>query len=288
MKLPDLNKDDIPQIVKGVTDVEDPRKGGQKLVFACKYKGNPYVIKFLLIKNPNDSEDLEDNSHLIDEVFLRAKREVEIMTQCKTSHLAKLGPIGLKKTVYNNQNLIYFSEEFYENSLESQISAIGDTPLEQIIRLGRNINQAITHLWSLRKVHRDIKPGNIMQRSKTGEYVLLDMGMAFDLVGDSYTAPGIIPGTPQYVSPQQLDLIRKRDLDFRSDLFCLGIVLYETTTKKHPFKTHATMTHERWLYSIQNNTPKRPSHFRTDLTPSLEMIIMRLLAKQSHQRYNSC
>jgi len=288
MQLPNIVKEDVRKIVPEASDIGDSLKGGQKLVFPCKLDGKKYVLKFLLINALGDIGDDDESAQLVDEAFQRATREVQIMNQCSTPHLAKLGPISLTQSVHNNENILYFSEEFYQRSLAQQISANAPIPPENLIRLGRNIADAISKLWALEKVHRDIKPGNIMQRSRTGEYVLLDMGMAFDLKGESYTSPGKVPGTPAYLSPQQLDWRRKRDLDFRSDLFSLGIVLYEASTKIHPFRIKRIMSDEDWQASIQNTLPERPSVHRSDLPKSLDEIIMRLLAKQSHQRYRSC
>lgn len=288
MQLPNITKEDVRAIVPEALNVGEPLKGGQKLVFPCRLEGEEYVLKFLLIGAPGVIVDGDESAQLMDEAFQRATREVQIMNQCSTPHLAKVGPISLTRAVHNNENILYFSEEFYQRSLAQQISASAPIPLDDLIRLGRNITGAISNLWALEKVHRDIKPGNIMQRSRTGEYVLLDMGMAFDLHGESYTSPGKVPGTPAYLSPQQLDLPRKRELDFRSDLFSLGIVLYQAATKMHPFKTKGIMSDDEWIASIQNTTPERPSVHRSDLPNPLDDIIMRLLAKQSHQRYKSC
>lgn len=288
MQLPNITKEDVRAIVPEASDVGDPLKGGQKLVFPCKLEGKEYVLKFLLIAAPRDIGEDDESAQLVDEAFQRATREVEIMKQCSTAHLAKLGPISLTRTIHNNENILYFSEEFYQRSLVEQISASARIPPDDLIRLGRNITDAISNLWAFEKVHRDIKPGNIMQRSRTGDYVLLDMGMALDLQGESYTSPGKVPGTPAYLSPQQLDWRRKRELDFRSDLFSLGIVLYEAATKMHPLKTKRIMSDDDWMASIQNTSPERPLVHRPDLAKALDDIIMRLLAKQSHQRYRSC
>lgn len=287
LELPNLSKEDVALVVPEASDIGSPLRGGQKLIFPCTLNGSRYVLKFLRIKI-TEGEDCDSNEEVRDEAFLRASREVDIMKNCKTPHLAKLGPIELTEAVHNEQNLIYFSEEFYENGLEGQISGETVLSVEQIIRLGRNITQAIYNLWEFSKVHRDIKPSNIMQRIRTGEYVLLDMGMALDLEEESFTAPGVVPGTPAYVSPQQLDISGKRDLDFRSDLFCLGIVLYEAATKKHPFRTHKIMTIDKWLRSIQETKPSPPSAFRKDFPEKLDGVIMRMLAKESHRRFKSC
>jgi serine/threonine-protein kinase len=288
MELPNINEKDVSNIIQGVSDVCSPLHGGQKLVFPCTINGEKYVAKFIRIQPAKDDLDLTQEEIILDEARLRCEREVDIIASSNCPYLAKLGPIGLTLINYGHQHLLYFTEEYYSYSLDNEIKSEKPTAIENIVRLGRNINQAISYLWGHSKVHRDIKPGNIMLRHTTGEYVLLDMGMVLDLGGASYTKPLMIAGTPAYVSPQQLDITKKRELDFRSDLFCLGIVLYHVLTKRHPFKTNACMTKDMWLDSILNYSPPASSSIRTDIPESLDEIIMRLLAKQNHQRYRSC
>ena len=92
----------------------------------------------------------------------------------------------------------------------------------------------IQALWELGKIHRYIKPGNIMRRT-SGDFVLLDAGRAFDVIGESLSG-GFLVGTRIYFSPEQFDYSNRRTgLDFRSDIFALGVTMYEMATGRHPF-----------------------------------------------------
>ena len=189
---------------------------------------------------------------------------------------------------YNNQNLLFFTEEWIEGyDLKRKLENDGPFSYNDTIKLGIDIAQAIEELWKHSKIHRDIKPGNIVYDKNSGQYILLDMGLAFDLEDKSLTAYGYIPGTKIYFSPEQLSIDKKRFMDFRSDLFSLGIVMYECVTGVHPFYVRG-MSDDSLFHSILNDVPKRPSEYRNDMIKELDYIIMRLLGKSPHLRYRTC
>jgi serine/threonine-protein kinase len=162
----------------------------------------------------------------------------------------------------------------------------GTLSVQELVQLSFNISEAINTIWQFSKIHRDIKPGNIMIRETSGEFVLLDMGLVFDLQDESLSV-GIV-GTPLYFSPEQMDFSNRRTImNFRSDLFSLGIVLYEMATGKHPFITASSPTTWDVLGNIANMNPEQPLKYRPDLPQKLNEIIMRLLAKRPALRYRS-
>ena len=149
------------------------------------------------------------------------------------------------------------------------------------------VSYAIEELWKHNKIHRDIKPMNIMYDVKNDRYVLLDLGMVFDSTEDSLTRCGCLVGTLGYYSPEQFDLSRKNDLDFRSDLFCLGIVMYQLLTGKHPFIEKGD-SNDIVFEKIRNGIPKRITSYRKDITKEIEEIVFRLLRKRPSERFRSC
>jgi serine/threonine protein kinase len=96
----------------------------------------------------------------------------------------------------------------------------------------RQIASAIELLWNSNKVHRDIKPANILVDT-SGKPVLIDFGLVRHLDLQSMTVLGGAPGTPGYASPEQARGLR--NLTFRSDIFSLGVTIYEAIAGRHPF-----------------------------------------------------
>lgn len=253
------------------------------MVFSGIIDGRKYALKFM---SPNPSQVGGQNSEFLDDVTSRAQREVETMQQCSTPHLVKMGPIGLNTTDIAGDPIIYFSEEFVEGqNLRSYLQSNGVFSVSELIRLSFHISEAIKSIWQFSKIHRDIKPGNIMRRDDNGDFILLDMGLVFDLQDESLSVSPV--GTPLYFSPEQMDFNNRRTMmNFRSDLFSLGTVMYEMATGQHPFTQGATTTWDV-LGNIANKVPRAPRALRPELPEKLSDIIMRLLAKRPALRYRS-
>ena len=153
-------------------------------------------------------------------------------------------------------------------------------------KMAKELSYAIEELWAHNKIHRDIKPKNIMYDKKINRYVLLDLGMVFDSTADALTKYGYLPGTMGYYSPEQFDLSRKSDLDFRSDMFCLGIVLYQVITGEHPFIKNGD-NQDDVFKRILNQTPEPITNYRSDISLNFEKIIFRLLKKRPSERFRN-
>ena len=288
MPLPDLNKDSLMAAIPGVEHLGDPLAGGQKKVYPCVINGQEYALKVMFPVSPEviGNEESDANDETLDVIAARALREFEILEQCDSNHLVKVGPLSLERSNVDGVDIIYFAEEWIEGrSLMEIIAQDGSLPAEDVVLLAEQVSEAVQNIWSLQKIHRDIKPGNIMRR-ESGEFVLLDLGMAFALDESSLTDPGRAPGTMRYFSPEQFDVARKRNLDFRSDLFALGVVMYETATGQHPFWTTG-MAAQELAFRIVNLHPAPPATSNGDISPELESIILRLLAKKPHLRYGT-
>ena len=288
MAKPNLLIDDVQRIIPQASQIElVDDKSGQKLVFSGMISGGKYALKFMK-PNPQLTGDGSITERL-DDVTIRAQREVETMGQCETPYLVKMGPIGLETEEFDGEPIIYFSEEFIEGeNLKQYLQSNGQLSSSDLIKLGFQMSEAIDSLWQHKKIHRDIKPGNIMRRYSNGDFVLLDMGLVFDLEGESITLNGGLVGTPIYYSPEQMDSANRRQImDFRSDLFSLGIVIYEMATGNHPFIDPMTENSFDVLRNIANMNPTPPIELRPDMKPQLSDIILRLLAKRPALRYRS-
>ena len=150
------------------------------------------------------------------------------------------------------------------------------TPLQQLAKIGFDISEAIEFLWSSkhRIVHRDIKPDNIVAANDR-RYVLVDLAFARHLDLSDLTLPGRVAGTRGYMSPEQYQ--GRRNLTRNSDVFSLGITLYEIATKQHPFNhdQDSLMRGE-----LVNHLPK----IRPDLPLNFTNLIDRMLEFRSFRR----
>ncbi len=283
MAIPQLTIAQVQTVIPSASDIQEVDRGGQKIVFSGIIDGRKYALKFM---GPNPSQVGGQNSEFLDDVTSRAQREVETMQQCSTPHLVGMGPIGLSTSDIVGDPIIYFSEQFIEGqNLRVYLQSNGIFSIQELIRLALHMSEAIKAIWQFSKIHRDIKPGNIMRRNDTGDFVLLDMGLVFDLQDESLSVCPV--GTPLYFSPEQMDFNNRRTvMNFRSDLFSLGTVMYEMATGKHPFIESATTTWEV-LGNIANIIPRPPIELRSELPEKLSDIIMRLLAKRPALRYRS-
>jgi serine/threonine-protein kinase len=125
--------------------------------------------------------------------------------------------------------------------------------------------------------HRDVKPDNMML-SNIGAVKVMDFGIA-RAVESSLTRTGNVMGTPAYMSPEQVNGIK---VDGRSDVFSLGVVLYELLTGRKPFKGD---TMSSLLISIVRDEPAPPSSLEPSLHPQWDAIVKKALAKSREQRY---
>ena len=167
--------------------------------------------------------------------------------------------------------------------LDEMIPAGAELPLRDVLTLGIQIANALDYAHSRGIFHRDVKPANIIRLADGKTVKLVDFGIAHVAAGDSMdaTTAGTIMGTPHYMSPEQA---RGGTVDARSDLWAVGVMLYQLLTGKRPFNADSIAT---LLLRITQEAPKPIGELRADIPASLRRVIARTLNKQPEKRYQS-
>jgi len=153
-------------------------------------------------------------------------------------------------------------------------------PLDQSLALGTNVADALAYAHERGIVHRDIKPANVMLNVQN-EAILMDFGLVKIAGGDSHTATGAVMGTARYMSPEQ---IRGERVDERTDIYSLGIMLYEMTAGRPPFQADSALS----LMMMHVNEPVPDlGEIRPDVPPAFIHVIEQALVKERENRLQS-
>jgi serine/threonine protein kinase len=174
----------------------------------------------------------------------------------------------------------YLVLKYVEGRTLKHILAQGQPPLDETLRIMTPIASALTYAHARGVLHRDIKPSNIVIDNDEIPY-LTDFGLArIAQAGESTMSQDVILGTPQYISPEQAR--GERNLDSRTDLYSLGVILYEMVVGRVPFNadTPYAIVHDH----IYSELPK-PSSINEAITPPMESVLMKALAKEPADRF---
>lgn len=186
----------------------------------------------------------------------------------------------------------YIAMELVEGDLLREMLHTGPIPLQTVIRIATQIAEGLAKAHVAGVVHRDLKPENLMV-SRDGFVKILDFGLAklistdtnrkldAETVGPSETRPGVVLGTLPYMSPEQADGL---PLDFRSDQFAFGALLYEMVTGKRAFPQRAAA---HILAAILRDQPEAAASLNPQAPAPLCWVIERCLAKNPRDRYDS-
>jgi serine/threonine-protein kinase len=232
---------------------------------------DPKIGRTVAIKTLALSEEFEDGQ--LDEVRQRFYQEAETAGQLSHPNIVTIYDAG------EEHDLAYIAMDYIRGeALDAYVSKDTLLPLEEVIEIGAKVADALSYAHQNKVVHRDIKPANIMYDKEKGTMKVTDFGIA-RLTDNSKTRTGVVMGSPFYMSPEQL---AGQKVDGRSDIYSLGITLYQLTTGQLPFvgDSIATLAHQ-----ITNDKPKRIRKLRADIPQCLGRIIHKALEKDADKRY---
>jgi serine/threonine-protein kinase len=237
--------------------------GSMGSVYLARYKnGQRVALKFIAAGAAANTR-----------VFDRFEREAEILKQLKHPNIVRLFGHGKHK------RLPYYAMEYLEGqSLSELLQRRARLPWEEVVGLGRQLCAALQHAHEHGIIHRDLKPSNLMLL-RDGTLKLTDFGIAKDLDVTQLTADNCTVGTASYMSPEQCK--GERNLTHRSDLYSLGVVMYELLTGQKPFEADNAM--EMFLAHVKGKF-ERPSRLVMDIPPWLDTLICQLLEKKPDRR----
>ncbi|MEU4127935.1 protein kinase domain-containing protein [Streptomyces wuyuanensis] len=166
--------------------------------------------------------------------------------------------------------------------LQEDTRQFGAMPADKALRVTADVLAALETSHEMGLVHRDIKPGNVMM-TKRGVVKVMDFGIARAMQSGvtSMTQTGMVVGTPQYLSPEQA---LGRGVDARSDLYSVGIMLFQLLTGRLPFDADSPLA---IAYAHVQEEPVAPSSINRSVTPAMDALVARALKKNPNERFPS-
>ena len=188
--------------------------------------------------------------------------------------------VGVYDTGSDDGTHFIVMEYIEGKTLRDVIKEEGPLLPERAAEIAADVCSALAYAHQHGIVHRDVKPANIML-TKNGSVKVTDFGIARAMTGDTVTQTAAVLGTAQYFSPEQA---QAAPVDPRSDIYSLGVVLYEMLTRQVPFSGASPVA---IAYKHVKEDPIPPSRLNPDVPPALEAIVMKALAKNPDNRYQS-
>ncbi|MDP2758889.1 MAG: serine/threonine-protein kinase [Sideroxyarcus sp.] len=245
-------------------------KGAMGVVYLGK---DPKIGRIVAIKTMALSQEFEADE--LEDVKARFFREAETAGRLNHPNIVTMYDAG------EEHDLAFIAMEFLKGKdLVPYTKEDSLLPLPQVLSIVARVADALGYAHSLNVVHRDIKPANIMYDPETDTVKVTDFGIA-RITDSSKTKTGMVLGTPSYMSPEQLSGAK---IEGHSDLFSLGVSLYQLACGKLPF---AGDSMAQLMFRIANEAPADILQIKPDLPPCIAAIIQKALAKKVEERFGS-
>jgi TonB family protein len=208
-------------------------------------------------------------------IIERFNNELKMARMISHRNVCRMFDLGEEKGAH------YITMEYVRGEdLKSMIRMSGQLGVGTTINIAKQVCEGLAEAHRLGVVHRDLKPQNIMI-DKEGNVRIMDFGIARSLKAKGITGAGVIIGTPEYMSPEQVE---GKEAGQRSDIYSLGVILYEMVTGRVPFEGDTPLS---VAIKQKTETPEDPRKLNSQIPEDLSRVLLRCMEKDKEKRYQS-
>jgi len=246
--------------------IEELGKGGMGKVYRAEDKKIKEEVALKLIR-PEIAADKK--------TIERFSNELKMARKIAHRNVCRMYDLGEEKGTH------YITMEYVPGEdLKRLIRKVGQFSAGKAVSIAKQVCEGLAEAHRLGVVHRDLKPQNVMV-DEEGNARIMDFGIARSVTGKGITGAGVMIGTPEYMSPEQAEV---KDVDQRSDIYSLGVILYEMATGRVPFEGETPLG---IAMKHKSEMPQDPREINSQIPEDLSRMILKCLQKDKEKRYQS-